>query len=168
MKTKQSAILIGIIALLVAFAYKAYVDGQNKRFFDYQPFAKTVYVPILVDDLEASAEPAGPNRIRVTWGKVFLPENPQTPYLTLLGKLRPIDITYYLFELDGQLYLEKEEFAEVLLHAIYAKHAGMDSPKPTSIQDLISLLPDDQNALKALASGFNKRPRSDFLPSQTQ
>ena len=140
-----------------AILYQAYKKGDAKHIFEIKLLPKEVPLPILFDSAEATASFVGKNRIRVNWSKVMLPTQMDSDHFKCIGFFRPVDVTYYLLELDGQLFLEKHEFVEPLIFAMYKLHVGSENAKrPGTLDSTIRLLPDDPKQLLALAHKMKK------------
>ncbi len=140
--------------LLLFWAWR---QGEARHYHDLTLLEKEIPLPILFDSMEGSAVPAAGDMIRVDWTKKMLPAHPSRSYLLCVGTIHPKNLTYYVLELDGNLYIENNDFVEPLLFALYNLDRGKTSqPLPGSIEDVITLLPDERERLVALAGRLKK------------
>ncbi len=152
-----TAILAGLVIAGGFLLYFSWRSGEARRHFQYTPFEKAVPIPLIFDSLEGHAEKLGENQIKVNWRRKTVPSKAARPFLMCLGSFRPVDKTYYVLEMDGQLYLEKDEFVEPLIFALYNLYKGPNGPPPPPmIEDVITLLPNDSKILEELASKIKK------------
>jgi len=161
MKNLKNIFLLGTLALAsLAILYLAWSKGADSRIFEFTPFEKVIPLPLLFESMEGEAVKLDGNRIRADWKKKALPRKAAQNYILCRGYFRPVEETYYLLELEGQLYIEKAEFVEPLIFAMYSLHSGPSGhPAPGLIRDVILLLPDDHEKLVALASQIKKQKR---------
>ena len=147
------------ILLITGFAtglvYWAYLRGVSRFTYPVTPLSKEIPLPLLYEYVEGKAIPVGNDKVKVRWKKTALHPHPTRSYMLCIGSLRPASLPYYLLELDGVLYLEKGEFIEPLIHALYTMYNGNEN-RPASLEKMIAELPDDRERLIALCHRLNK------------
>ena len=159
---KHAVVLILVVLAGAGFLFLAWRQGEARQTYTYVPLDKEIPIPLVVDWMAGTAEPKGENLIRTKMGSVMLPKVSSKPYLRCIGSFHPSDTTYYLLELDGVIYVEKEQFVEPLIFGLYNLHRGSSKkPMPATARDAITLLPDNFELLVELAG---KIPKSEAPP----
>lgn len=157
MRNKIIVLLILVTGAL--FLYKAWHQGEARHTYEFIPLAREIPIPLIFDWMAGTAEKVGETKVRTQLGSVMMPETNSKPYLRCFGYFRPYDGTWYLLELDGTIYVEKGDFVEPLIYALYNLSREPDNkPAPGSIDDVVSLLPQDFEKLVALAARIPKQP----------
>ena len=154
---KKAAIGVLVLAVVGALFYWAWKSGKELNEYPVTRFGKDIPLPLLYETVEGTASWMDGNKVRAQWGKTPLPAESKSGALICKGSFRPVNITYYLLELDGTLYIEKGEFVEPLIFALYNLEKGGDNERrPASIEDVVTLLPDDPKRLMELCKMLKK------------
>ena len=159
----KNAVVLTLFSLAgIGVLYFAWRQGEDRQTFEYFELDKEVPIPLLFDWMAGTAELLQDHRIRTHLGAVMLPEKTTKPYMRCIGFFKPSDTTYYLLESDGVIYVEKEQFVEPLIYALYNLERGpSNKPPPASARDAITLLPDDFGRLVKLAAKIRAKPASE-------
>ncbi|MDJ0839973.1 MAG: hypothetical protein QNK37_25890 [Acidobacteriota bacterium] len=147
-----------ILLILIAGAWIlrfSWQQGQQRHLYTTERFAKYVPIPELYEDYVGRFEWVDDGRIKVRWTHLDIHPNQTRDYFICEGRFLAKGKYYYLMEMDGKRYIEKEDHVEPLIHALLAMTRGSDPDNhEKTVEASIAALPDDPELLNQLVRRF--------------
>ena len=156
---KSIGVVLAIVLACGLLMHFAFDVGESRFTHKVVRFPFPIPIPALHESYSGTAFWLNDSEVKTQLSPITAPQTHSRDYFLCLGSIRPKGAIFYVLEINGSLYLEKEDYIKPLIAAMVSLSLGQQyDPKleAAEVEDLVAKIPNDPELLKSLVKRFSK------------